>query len=208
MTKKGGEGPDYLNCFPSTRGKNSRTVVQRRSGSSSMLVEVPGLRDLLPFMKMAYSSASSCVWADEKGGAAPSNSMGAGNQATPSCHFCSVWGYVKPSRKCGVRILGALVPRRFRGELPRGTVGRGAEIVGRNPINPRLAMFVAGGPPVRKGYMSSSVAHGSTTTVCRICAWARFWKATDDGSLGREDPRKPAGRRWHARPTMLHMKAC
>ena len=42
------------------------------------------------------------------------------------------------------------MPRRFRGELPRGTVGRGAEIVGRNPSNPRLAMFVAGVPPVRR----------------------------------------------------------
>ena len=31
------------------------------------LVEVPGLRGLLPFVKTAYSSASSHVWADEKG---------------------------------------------------------------------------------------------------------------------------------------------
>ena len=67
-----------------------------------------------------------------------------------------------------------------------------AEIVGRNP---RLAMFVAGAPPVRRASMSSSVAHGSTTTVCRICAWARFWDAAHDGSIVGEDPRKPnAGR--------------
>ena len=33
--------------------------------------------------------------------------------------------------------------------------------------------------------------HGSTTTVCRICAWARFWDAAHDGSIVGEDPRKP-----------------
>ena len=31
------------------------------------LVEVPSLRDLLPFVKTAYASASAYVWADEAG---------------------------------------------------------------------------------------------------------------------------------------------
>ena len=93
----------------------------------------------------------------------------------------------------GTKILGTPVGHdEFVANL---TVGRGAEIVGRNPLNPRLAMFVAGAPPVRRASMSSSVAHGSTTTVCRICAWARFWDAAHDGSIVGEDPRKPnAGR--------------
>ena len=85
----------------------------------------------------------------------------------------------------GDRILGAPVGHcDFVGELPRGAAGRGAEIAGRNPINPRLAMFVAGAPPVRRALMSSSVAHGSTT-VCTRCAWARFWDAAHDGSIVR-----------------------
>ena len=58
----------------------------------------------------------------------------------------------------------------------------------RNPLNPRFAMLLAGAPPVHRASMSTSVAHGST--VCRICAWGRFWDAAHDGSLVREDPRK------------------
>ena len=70
------------------------------------------------------------------------------------------------------------------------TVGRGVDIVGRHPINTRLAKLEAGVPLVCRALMSSLVARGSTTTVW-ICAWARFW----DGSFVREDPRKPdAGR--------------
>ena len=38
-----------------------------RASMLAKLVEVPGPRDLLPFVKTAYSSASSYVWADEKG---------------------------------------------------------------------------------------------------------------------------------------------
>ena len=67
--------------------------------------------------------------------------------------------------------------------------------MGRHPIDSRFAMFVAGAPPVCKALMSSAGAHGSTTTVCRICAWARFWNAAHDGSFVREVPGKPdAGR--------------
>ena len=40
-----------------------------------------------------------------------------------------------------------------------------------------------GAPPVHKASVSSSVAHGSTTTVCKICAWARLWDAAHDGSF-------------------------
>ena len=38
-----------------------------RASMLAKLVEVPGLRGLLPFVKTAYSSASSYVWADEEG---------------------------------------------------------------------------------------------------------------------------------------------
>ena len=39
--------------------------------------------------------------------------------------------------------------------------------MGRHPIDSRFGMFVAGAIPVRRASMSSSVAHGSTSTVCR-----------------------------------------
>ena len=38
-----------------------------RASMLAKLVEVPGLRGLLPFVKTAYSRASSFVWADEEG---------------------------------------------------------------------------------------------------------------------------------------------
>ena len=39
---------------------------------------------------------------------------------------------------------------------------------------------------VRRASMSSSVAHGCTTTVCRTCACARFCDAAHDGSFVRD----------------------
>ena len=173
-----------------------------------MLVEVPGLRDLLPFMKVTYSSASSCVWADEEGGVAPSNSMGAGNQATPSCPCCSVWGYVKPSRKCGVRI-----PRdtcattiSWRASLRNGWQRSGncgtqshqsqtCNVRGRCSSSAQglhVICFCTVQPQQCAGY-----AHGQDSGRQRMM----------EVLVGRI-PGSPAGRRWHARPAMLHMKAC
>ena len=70
-----------------------------RASMLATLVEVPGLRGFLPFVKSAYERASSYVWPDEEG--VRLNSMRAGNQETPSCLCCSVWAYRIRSRKCG-----------------------------------------------------------------------------------------------------------
>ena len=83
-----------------------------------------------------------------------------------------------PRHSCGAR--------RIRGEFRRGTVGRGAEVVGRHPIHPGLAMFMASTFPVRRATMQPLAAHSSTTTVRRICARSRLgMQQTMEALLGR-----------------------
>ena len=73
-----------------------------RASMLAKLVEVPGLRDLLPFVKTAYSSASSYVWSEEEECGTRSNSMRVENKTTPPpCHCCSAWAYRTPSRMWG-----------------------------------------------------------------------------------------------------------
>ena len=90
----------------------------------------------------------------------------------------------------GVRILGTLwattIPWRTSSRNGWWRSGNGGT------LSPSQTCNVRGSS--RRASMSSSVAHGSTT-VCRTCAWARFWDAAHDRSIVGEDPRKPdAGR--------------
>ena len=67
--------------------------------------------------------------------------------------------------------------------------------MGRHPIHPGLALFMASASPVRRATMQPLVAHSSTTTVRRICARSRFGNAANDGSVVGEDPWKLDGSR-------------
>ena len=60
-----------------------------RASMLAKLVEVPGLRALLPFVKTACSRASSYVWADEVRHTIEQHE--GGEQGDPSCLCCSVW---------------------------------------------------------------------------------------------------------------------
>ena len=99
----------------------------------------------------------------------------------------------RSSHSCGAR--------RIRGEVSRGTVGRGAEILARHPSHLGLAMFMASASLVRRATLQPFVANSSTTTVRRMYARASFGNAANDGSVVGEDPWKlEAGRNGKASP--------
>ena len=75
-----------------------------RASKFAKLVEVLGLRDLLPFVKTAYSSARSYVWADEEEVRHTIEQHEGGEQGDPSHAIVDQsGGYRTPTRRCGSR---------------------------------------------------------------------------------------------------------
>ena len=71
----------------------------------------------------------------------------------------------------GIKILGTPVGHdEFVANFLAERLAEEQKIVGRHPIHPGLAMFMASASPVRRATMQPLVADSSTTTVRRICA--------------------------------------
>ena len=154
-----------------------------RSAMLTKLVEVPQLQGLVPYVRSVYALPTRYAWEDEQ-------ALGGSGDSTPHWQNASV----EPSRRVPPRTgrfpSEGLEPRKnedsrdssrdrgIRERCVRRTHRRRRDALERHPLDPGLAVRLAGVGPVCWSQVPPYVAHHASTTFSNVRARPRRWHAT------------------------------